>query len=522
MTDTTRQSATPSEPEPWPQRDLPTTPTSAEPAAGAPSASNSWMRLVALAVGIAALGLIGGVSVLLIVLAIVVSIFLHELGHFLVAKRAGMKVTEFFIGFGPRIWSFHRGETEYGVKAIPAGAYVRIIGMHNLEQVDPADESRTYRAQSYGKRLPVVLAGPFANFAIAFVLLFAIFVGWGSPNLGDWTVDRVLAGSAAAEAGLQPGDRIVSFNGQPVSDFAGLSELIEQSPDEAVEIVYEREGREATTSAVLGWRLSAEAAAAVPPLEAGDQVVAVNGRDVDSYAAFAAGLAASDAGPVTVVFQRQGFPYETEVNAPAALPVAAYDGFLGVGPAVDRERMSPVAAVGEAGSSFGSVVTESVGALGKVFSPSGIGAYVNNVTSATSEEAPATGGAIRPLDVNGPHATGATVEPPDENRLLSILGVIRLGSQAADSGWIALMWLLVMVNIFLGLFNLLPLPPLDGGHAAVATYEAVREKISGKPYRVDISKLMPVTYAMVFLILAIGVTSLYLDIVDPVQNPFGP
>jgi membrane-associated protease RseP (regulator of RpoE activity) len=168
------------------------------------------------------------------------------------------------------------------------------------------------------------------------------------------------------------------------------------------------------------------------------------------------------------------------------------------------------------------VVTESVGALGKVFSPSGIGAYVDNVTGATSD-APASGSTtIRPLDTGAPAASSASVEPADENRLLSILGVIRLGSQAADSGWIAFFWLLVMVNIFLGLFNLLPLPPLDGGHAAVATYEAIREKVSGRPYRVDISKLMPITYAMVFLIVAIGVTSLYLDIVDPVQNPFGP
>ncbi len=201
------------------------------------SRTNSWLRLAALVTGIVALGLIAGISVLAIVFAIVVSIFLHELGHFIVAKRAGMKVTEFFIGFGPRIWSFHRGETEYGVKVLPAGAYVRIIGMHNLEPVDPADEARTYRAQPYRKRLPVVLAGPFANFAIAFVLLFVIFVGWGTPNLDKWTVDRVVAGSAADQAGLQPGDRIVSFGGQPVSDFAGLSDLIQSSAGQSVQIV---------------------------------------------------------------------------------------------------------------------------------------------------------------------------------------------------------------------------------------------------------------------------------------------
>ncbi len=230
-----------------------------------------------------ALGLIAGISVLAIVFAIVVSIFLHELGHFIVAKRAGMKVTEFFIGFGPRIWSFHRGETEYGVKVIPAGAYVRIIGMHNLEPVDPADEARTYRAQPYRKRLPVVLAGPFANFVIAFVLLFVIFVGWGTPNLNKWTVDRVVAGSAADQAGLQQGDRIVSFNGQPVGDFAGLSDLIQSSSGQSVEITYIRDGEELTTSTPLGWRLSDDSAAALAPLRNGDQILSVNGQDVTTY-----------------------------------------------------------------------------------------------------------------------------------------------------------------------------------------------------------------------------------------------
>ena len=232
MTDTTHEQtdtdqAAPAVTEPWSPYGGGIEPSHSAPAEEPISRSNSWLRLAALATGIVALGLIAGISVLAIVFAIVVSIFLHELGHFIVAKRAGMKVTEFFIGFGPRIWSFHRGETEYGVKVIPAGAYVRIIGMHNLEPVDPADEARTYRAQPYRKRLPVVLAGPFANFVIAFVLLFVIFVGWGTPNLNKWTVDRVVAGSAADQAGLQQGDRIVSFNGQPVGDFAGLSDLIQ-------------------------------------------------------------------------------------------------------------------------------------------------------------------------------------------------------------------------------------------------------------------------------------------------------
>jgi hypothetical protein len=184
--------------------------------------------------------------------------------------------------------------------------------------------------------------------------------------------------------------------------------------------------------------------------------------------------------------------------------------------------LGPVEAIGEAGTSFGEVVRDSVVAIGDRFSPSGIGEYVDTVTSATSNDDAAVSAGIRPLDADAAHSVASAPDPQDENRFLSILGVGRLGSQAFDSGPIAFMWLLVLVNIFLGLFNLVPLPPLDGGHAAIATYEAIREKISGRRYRVDITKLMPVTYAMVFLIVAIGVTSLYLDIVDPVQNPFGP
>ena len=415
MTDTTHEQTdtdqpAPASPEPWSDYDG----GGIEPGPGAQaeqpiSRSNSWIRLAALATGIVALGLIAGISVLAIVFAIVVSIFLHELGHFIVAKRAGMKVTEFFIGFGPRIWSFRRGETEYGVKVLPAGAYVRIIGMHNLEPVDPADEARTYRAQPYRKRLPVVLAGPFANFVIAFVLLFVIFVGWGTPNLNKWTVDRVVAGSAADQAGLQQGDRLVSFNGQPVGDFTGLSDLIESSSGQSVEITYIRDGQQITTSTPLGWRLSDASAAALAPLRNGDQILSVNGQDVTTYAAFAAFMGSADSGTAAIVFDRQGFRYETQVTTPATLPADGYSGFLGVGPKVPRERLNPLAAVGEAGTSFGSTIKDSVVAIGDRFSPSGIGAYFDTVKSASSDNqatdsSSSSVAAIHPLEADAPHA----------------------------------------------------------------------------------------------------------------------
>ena len=118
-------------------------------------------------VRVVALGWLWGWSMLVVIAALIVTIALHELGHYLTAKWSGMKVTEYFLGFGPRIWSFRRGETDYGVKAIPAGAYVKIIGMNSYEEVDPADESRTYRQQSYPRRLAVAVGGSAMHFLIA-------------------------------------------------------------------------------------------------------------------------------------------------------------------------------------------------------------------------------------------------------------------------------------------------------------------------------------------------------------------
>ena len=117
-------------------------------------------------------------------------VMLHEVGHYITAKRAGMKVTEFFLGFGPRLWSFQRGETEYGVKALPLGGYVRIIGMSNLEEVDPEDEPRTYRQGRYRDRLKVVLAGVTVNLLIAFLLFFVVIVGRGVADGPSTTIER--------------------------------------------------------------------------------------------------------------------------------------------------------------------------------------------------------------------------------------------------------------------------------------------------------------------------------------------
>ena len=181
---------------------------------------------------------------LAIIVGIVLMVMLHEAGHYITAKRAGMKVTEFFLGFGPRLWSFQRGETEYGVKALPLGGYVRIIGMSSLEEVDPEDEPRTYRQGRYRDRMKVVLAGVTVNLLIAFLLFFVVIVGRGVAEGPSTTVNSVVAGSAAAQAGLQHGDHIVAVDGQPVKGWNTLKRAIEANGGNQIVLTVDRDGQE--------------------------------------------------------------------------------------------------------------------------------------------------------------------------------------------------------------------------------------------------------------------------------------
>ncbi|HEX8771166.1 MAG TPA: site-2 protease family protein, partial [Acidimicrobiales bacterium] len=138
----------------------------------------------------------GSVPIVAFIMAVVLIVMIHELGHFITAKRAGMKVTEYFLGFGPRLWSVRRGETEYGIKAIPLGGYVKILGMSNMEKdIDPADETRTFREGSYPARMIVLLAGVLSHFVIAFLLLMLVWTVVGVPNVDKATVAAVEANS---------------------------------------------------------------------------------------------------------------------------------------------------------------------------------------------------------------------------------------------------------------------------------------------------------------------------------------
>ncbi|MFI5042368.1 MAG: M50 family metallopeptidase [Acidimicrobiales bacterium] len=185
----------------------------------------------------------GSRTPLALIVGIILMVMLHEAGHYLTAKRAGMKVTEFFVGFGPRLWSFRRGETEYGVKAIPAGGYVRIIGMSNLEDIAPDDERRTFREASTRNRIMVILAGVTVNLLIAFTLFFVVIAGQGRVSDGpSTTVHAVVAGSAAADAGFRSGDKIVAIDGQAIGGWGDLKSSIERSGGKAVVFTVRRDG----------------------------------------------------------------------------------------------------------------------------------------------------------------------------------------------------------------------------------------------------------------------------------------
>ena len=209
-------------------------------------------------------------GIVLFVLGILISVILHEAGHFLTAKKFGMKATQFFVGFGPTLWSTTRGETEYGVKALPFGAFVRITGMTTLDEVDPADEPRAMRNKPAWQRAIVMAAGSFMHFALAFVLLLILALGIGLANDNTTTIGSVspcvpasltafdqgscknnLGAAPAQRAGLKPGDKIIAIDGKPVHNWTQLGTAIRAQPaGQPMAVTVERDGRELTLTAV--------------------------------------------------------------------------------------------------------------------------------------------------------------------------------------------------------------------------------------------------------------------------------
>ena len=361
---------------------------------------------------------------LVFVLGLLLSIFLHEIGHFSTARLTGMKVTQFFMGFGPRLYSRTRGEVEYGVRALPLGAFVRIVGMNALDEVEPGDEDRAYRNKSFPRQLLVITAGSLMHFFVALCLFVGVYSTAG--RYAQTGVVRVnvapAAGSPAASAGLAEGDVITSRGGGEVATRDQLvAAITSRAPGDTVEVTFRR-GTELRTA-----------------------VVALAANPSDETIAFL-GVATLSTGYV-----RQGV-----------------------------------------GSAAGWAVRDSVSTVGN---------SVKGVVTALN-----------------PFNSLRALQHPNENletRPTTVVGASQIGGQLGrDEGLKAVLLLLASVNVFVGVFNLFPLLPFDGGHAAIAAYERLRSR-GGVRYRADVNKMIPVTTVVIGLLGFLLFVGLYLDITNP-------
>ncbi len=431
--------------------------------------TGQWARLAVLGALLVVLTVTSGIWGVVVVVGIVAMVFIHELGHFVAAKRAGMKVTEFFIGFGPRIWSFHRGETEYGLKVVPAGAYVKIVGMHNLEEVEPVDEARAYRQGRFRDRFSVVVAGVSMNFLAALLMIWVLLAVTGAPggsitkapDAARWVIGRVYPGTGAAAAGVRAGDKILAVDGTRVREFTDIGPLVK-------------------------------------PKQGGSVDITIRGADGATR---------------TVAVKLREFTAE---DGTTACCLGVQEKPLGL----EVEKVSPVAAVPRSFAEFGTIAYQSVQGLGRFFTPGGISDFGRQVVDAREDRAAATGGGGGGGGQRSP-ATGSGAEAPSENRLLSLVGVFGIATQAADAGAANLLFVFVLLNIFLGVINLVPILPFDGGHIAIAVYERAQEwrRRQRTRYFADVGRLLPLTYLVVLVLFGIFITTLYLDVANPIALP---
>ena len=390
------------------------------------------------------------VGIVAFVLALLASVMLHEAGHFLTARHYGMKASRFFVGFGPTLWSRRRGETEYGIKAIPAGGFVKIEGMTALEEIDPADEPRAFYKAPARARLVVLAAGSFVHFVIAIVLIYAVLV-----TLGTTRVSETLIGSTscvpsstsgectgpgpAAAAGVRPGDRIVSFEGTPIETWDEFTRLVRDHGAGRAEMVVSRDGEQLTVYPEL----------------------------------------------VEVLRDR-------ETGGPGNHPVGA----IGLRVGTETVHYGPLAAVPETFKVIGTGVAGMYEALTE---------RIDDISRIFGEDR-------------------------DPNGFISVVGAARLGGDVAaaeGSSWSDrignFLILVAAINLAIGIFNLLPLLPLDGGHIAVLGFEQARHGLRrlrgyrGPVQRVDFTKLLPATYATVVILIGFSLIILSADIINPIR-----
>jgi membrane-associated protease RseP (regulator of RpoE activity) len=407
-------------------------------------------------------------GVVLFALILTISIAAHEFGHLLTAKMFGMKARRYFIGFGPKVWSFRRGETEYGLKAIPAGGFVDIAGMSHVEELHEDDEPRAFWRFPAWKRIVVMSAGSATHFALALVILYGLAVTAGLPSAdaANAPTPAVVAevpacvqainddGSAkpctdkdppspAKQAGLQVGDKITELNGQPLANWDDLVTYVRAHPNADLTLTVQRAGGNQT--------LNIHTVRANRPVS--DSSGTVKRADIGV------------------------------LGASAQLP----SGIVGY---------NPVTAVGGTLGYTGSLFKATFVAIGQF--PSKIPKLLDALAG----------------------------KPRDADTPVSVVGASKLGGQAVEAGqWQVFFSLLAGFNLFIGVFNLLPLLPLDGGHVAVLVYEKVRGLVyraRGKtdPGVVDQTKLAPIMLTVIFLVGSISLLTIYADFANPIANPF--
>ena len=408
-------------------------------------------------------------GVTIFAVGILVSVCLHEAGHLLTAKRFGMKATHYFAGFGPTLWSFRRGETEYGVKAIPAGGFVKIVGMTPLEEVDPADQDRAFWRFPLWQRTIVLAAGSFTHFLLAIVVFYLAAVTTGLPN--------------PAALGFNPTDA------KPV--VGQVTDCVVQKYD-------------IVNGDLRGCRASdPPGPAKVAGLRHGDRVVSIGGKHVTTYGDLVDTVRAAPVGPVDVVYVRNGTRHTTTVDL---LPTKR--------PKINKPKgkLYTVSAMGVQVRYPPSVLHSS--ALGGVGAATGFTGY--NIT--------ATFKALASFPSKIPKLIDAIEgQKRDNTTPISVVGASRVGGEAAVVGKpIFFLTLLGGLNVFIGIFNLFPLLPLDGGHVAIAWYERARSWIAARrgradPGRVDYNKLLPLTYLVILLFGGLTVLTLTADIVNPIS-----
>ncbi|HEY9522244.1 MAG TPA: site-2 protease family protein [Thermopolyspora sp.] len=419
-------------------------------------------------------------------LGLIISIALHEIGHLVPAKIFGVRVPQYMVGFGPTMWSRHRGETEYGLKWIPLGGYIRMIGMlpprptddpnklrqistgpwrslienareAALEEVRPADRDRVFYRKPWWQKVIIMSGGPAMNFVLAFVLFAVVMMGFGVT-----TAKLVVA---------------------EVPKCVKTAEQFVRDPD-----------------CGPGDRPSPAASAGLLP---GDKIVSIGGKAMESWEQATEVIRGHGAGPITVGIERAGKALivhadliaqdRPDLGDPSKIDKGV--GYLGVGPQIVVERQGPGYVVGQ----MWDMTARTAVALAH-FPERMVGVWQA-----------AFGGAER--DLNSP---------------VSIVGAGRIGGEIAaapmpvDDKIVLFISLVAGFNLAIGMFNLIPLLPLDGGHIAGALWEGVkrgyaRVRRRPNPGHVDIAKALPLTYAMAAVLLVMGGLLIYADVVNPIR-----